>query len=115
MESTVKNFANFIGNSVKIEIPDEAYRSAKLIVADCLAAIVGGMAEPEMCKLTESEIGSDGNFFKALKNRKKITEENISFVLGTAGTVLEMDEGHQFAKGHPGMHVFPASDFEEVN
>ena len=63
MESTVKNFANFIGNSVNIEIPDEAYRSAKLIVADCLAAIVGGMAEPEMCKLTESEIGSDGNFF----------------------------------------------------
>ena len=22
--------------------------------------------------------------------------------------VLEMDEGHQFAKGHPGMHIFPA-------
>ena len=108
MESTVKNFANFIGNSMNIEIPEEAYRSAKLIVADCLAAIVGGMAEPEICKLTESEIGSDGNFFKALENRKKITEENISFVLGTAGTVLEMDEGHQFAKGHPGMHVFPA-------
>jgi len=27
---------------------------------------------------------------------------------GTAGTALEMDEGHQFARGHPGMHVFPA-------
>ena len=27
---------------------------------------------------------------------------------GMAGTVLEMDEGSQFARGHPGMHVFPA-------
>ena len=31
-----------------------------------------------------------------------------SFINGTAGTVLEMDEGSQFARGHPGMHVFPA-------
>ena len=28
---------------------------------------------------------------------------------GAAGTVLEMDEGHQFAKGHPGMHTIPAA------
>ena len=74
MESVVKKFANFIEKSAEIEIPNATLHSAKLIVADCLAAIVGGMAEPEMCKLTESEIGSDGNFFKALKNRKKITK-----------------------------------------
>jgi 2-methylcitrate dehydratase PrpD len=34
--------------------------------------------------------------------------QTASLINGTAGTVLEMDEGHQFARGHPGMHVFPA-------
>jgi 2-methylcitrate dehydratase PrpD len=28
---------------------------------------------------------------------------------GTAGTWLEMDEGNQFCKGHPGMHTLPAA------
>ena len=28
---------------------------------------------------------------------------------GTAGTWLEMDEGNQFCKGHPGMHTIPAA------
>ncbi len=32
-----------------------------------------------------------------------------AFLNGTAGTVLEMDEGNQFCKGHPGMHTVPAA------
>ena len=105
MESTVTKFANFIGKSADIEIPDATLHSAKLIVADCLGAIVGGMAEPEIRMLAESE---SENLFEILDKAKKVTDESISFLFGTAGTVLEMDEGHQFAKGHPGMHVFPA-------
>ena len=105
MESTVTKFANFIEKSTDIEIPDSTLHSAKLIVADCLGAIVGGMAEPEIRMLAES---NGENLFEILDNNKKATDESISFLFGTAGTVLEMDEGHQFAKGHPGMHVFPA-------
>ena len=105
MESTVTKFANFIEKSTDIEIPDSTLHSAKLIVADCLGAIVGGMAEPEIRNLAESK---GENLFEILNNNKKATDETISFLLGTAGTVLEMDEGHQFAKGHPGMHIFPA-------
>ena len=105
MESAVTKFANFIGKSADIEIPDTTLHSAKLIVADCLGAIVGGMAEPEIRMLAESK---GENPFEILDSNKKATDESISFLFGTAGTVLEMDEGHQFAKGHPGMHVFPA-------
>ena len=105
MESVVKKFANFIEKSPKIEIPNATLHSAKLIVADCLGAIIGGMAEPEIRMLAESE---GDNVFEILDEAKKVTDETISFLFGTAGTVLEMDEGHQFAKGHPGMHIFPA-------
>ena len=105
MESTVTKFANFIEKSADIEIPESTLHSAKLIVADCLGAIVGGMAEPEIRMLAES---NSENLFEILDKNKKATDESVSFLFGTAGTVLEMDEGHQFAKGHPGMHVFPA-------
>ena len=105
MESVVKEFANFIEKSADIEIPNATLHSAKLIVADCLGAIVGGMAEPEIRMLAESK---GDNVFEILDETKRIADETISFLFGTAGTVLEMDEGHQFAKGHPGMHIFPA-------
>jgi 2-methylcitrate dehydratase PrpD len=105
MESVVKEFANFIEKSADIEIPNATLHSAKLIVADCLGAIVGGMAEPEIRMLAESK---GDNVFEVLDGTKRVADETISFLFGTAGTVLEMDEGHQFAKGHPGMHIFPA-------
>ena len=103
MESTVTKFANFIEKSTDIEIPDSTLHSAKLIVADCLGAIVGGMAEPEIRMLAESK---GENLFEILDNNKKATDESVSLLFGTAGTVLEMDEGHQFAKGHPGMQTY---------
>jgi len=105
MESVVKEFANFIEKSADIEIPNATLHSTKLIVADCLGAIVGGMAEPEIRMLAESK---GDNVFEILDGTKRVADETISFLFGTAGTVLEMDEGHQFAKGHPGMHIFPA-------
>ncbi len=105
MESVVKEFANFIEKSADIEIPNATLHSAKLIVADCLGAIVGGMAEPEIRMLAESK---GDNVFEILDGTKRVADETISFLFGSAGTVLEMDEGHQFAKGHPGMHIFPA-------
>jgi 2-methylcitrate dehydratase PrpD len=105
MESVVKEFANFIEKSADIEIPNATLHSAKLIVADCLGAIAGGMAEPEIRMLAESK---GDNVFEILDGTKRVADETISFLFGTAGTVLEMDEGHQFAKGHPGMHIFPA-------
>ena len=32
-----------------------------------------------------------------------------SLLNGTAGTMLELDEGNQYARGHPGIHVVPAA------
>ena len=70
METVVKKFANFIEKSADIEIPNATLHSAKLIVTDCLGAIVGGMAEPEIRKLAESK--SD-NVFEILDETKRVS------------------------------------------
>ena len=98
--------AAFIRQTKFDHIPTETVSRAKLIIADCIGAIVGGSAEPEMLALAKS-IRSSGKA-RILGSSNLAEPYTASLINGTAGTVLEMDEGHQFACGHPGMHVLPA-------
>ncbi|MEX0502535.1 MmgE/PrpD family protein [Alphaproteobacteria bacterium LSUCC0719] len=100
------NVARFICKTEMENIPEEAVARAKLTVVDCVGAIVGGMAEPEMQALVNVR-QPDGR--AAILGTGRTTDpQTAAFLNGMAGTVLEMDEGSQFARGHPGMHVFPA-------
>jgi 2-methylcitrate dehydratase PrpD len=99
-------FSAFISQTGFGDIPAETVSRAKLIIADCVGAIVGGSAEPEILAFTSS-IKSSGTS-RILGSLNLTDPQTASLVNGTAGTVLEMDEGHQFARGHPGMHIFPA-------
>ena len=102
----LEKFASFIHATRYEAVPESVITRAKLILADCVAAIVGGMAEPEMQNLVETTPTSGlANILGTSVSADMMT---ASFINGTAGTVLEMDEGSQFARGHPGMHVFPA-------
>ena len=99
-------FSAFISQTGFGDIPAETVSRAKLIIADCVGAIVGGSAEPEILAFTSS-IKSSGTS-RILGSSNLTDPQTASLINGTAGTVLEMDEGHQFARGHPGMHIFPA-------
>ena len=99
-------FSAFISQTGFGDIPAETVSRAKLIIADCVGAIVGGSAEPEILAFTSS-IKTSGTS-RILGSSNLTDPQTASLINGTAGTVLEMDEGHQFARGHPGMHVFPA-------
>lgn len=89
--------------------PDDVCAKTALILADSIGAIVGGAAEPEVDALRRRMAqGSVGR--AALIGTSLCTAPGVAALLnGTAGTTLEMDEGNQFCKGHPGMHVIPAA------
>ena len=102
----LEKFTSFIQTTRYEALPESVITRAKLILADCVAAIIGGMAEPEMQNLVETTPTSGlANILGTSVTADMMT---ASFINGTAGTVLEMDEGSQFTRGHPGMHVFPA-------
>ena len=98
--------AQFIATTKMVDIPAAATERAKLVLIDCLGAVVGGMAEPEMQKLVSTPLPS--GTATILGTDRRTDSQTAAFLNGMAGTVLEMDEGSQFARGHPGMHVFPA-------
>lgn len=99
--------AAFAAGFPAADLPAEVAERTGLIVADCIGAIVGGAAEPEV-KALSARLGGPG---PALLIGTGLTAQpaQAALVNGTAGTWLEMDEGNQFCKGHPGMHTLPAA------
>ena len=98
--------STFISTTKMADIPPEAIDRAKHVVLDCVGAIVGGMAEPDMQRLTAMPHPGGGAAILGTDMTADI--QTAAMLNGMSGTVLEMDEGSQFARGHPGMHVFPA-------
>ena len=100
------DMARFISSTEMENIPKAVVANAKLVIMDCIGAIVGGMAEPDMQALVNA--GQQDGQATILGTDGTADPQTAAFLNGMAGTVLEMDEGSQFARGHPGMHVFPA-------
>ena len=108
MRNPSKIFGKFLAETDSEQIPDAAMLAAKKIITDSIGVIIGGMAEPDIQALVLA-LGAEGKGNVPILGTKFETSiEMASLIYGTAGTVLEMDEGHQFAKGHPGMHILPA-------
>ena len=98
--------SRFISATEMEDLPAGSLERAKLVLIDCLGAIVGGMAEPDMQKL--ATMPQPAGSASILGTNMKTDSLTAALLNGMAGTVLEMDEGSQLARGHPGMHVFPA-------
>ncbi|MFY0691748.1 MAG: MmgE/PrpD family protein [Paracoccaceae bacterium] len=91
-----------------IDPPEHVRAKSALILADTIGAIVGGAAEAEVRALTERMIRNGQGDAVVIGPGRRTSPHVAALLNGTAGTTLEMDEGHRFAKGHPGMHVIPA-------
>lgn len=77
------------------------------ILADTIAAIAGGSAEPELQSLASRL--DDAGPATLIGLGRGTSMDVAALVNGTAGTFLEMDEGNRFSRGHPAIHVIPAA------
>jgi len=88
-------------------LPPDVQEQVGWILADTLAAIAAGSAEPELRALAERQGASEAASLIGLGRRSGC--EAAAFINGTAGTFLEMDEGNRYSRGHPAVHVIPAA------
>jgi 2-methylcitrate dehydratase PrpD len=115
----LEQLSRFAAGVTFSDLPDGVREQTGWILADSIAAIVGGSAEPEMQALSDKLAGSGrgvctvlghGPGKGALPGHDRGTSAEVAALLnGTAGTFLEMDEGNRFSRGHPAMHVIPAA------
>lgn len=110
MTSYLDHVAQFAADFPDADIPDDVLNHTRLVVADCIAATVGGAAEPEVEALTARLLPAGaGGPASVLGAGRTADPGKAAFVNGTAGTFLEMDEGNQYCRGHPGIHTVPAA------
>ena len=101
--------ARFAAGVQAEDLPPPVLDRTALILADSIGAIVGGAAEPEVQALAARPGMSGGGPAQLIGPGLAAPVAQAALLNGTAGTWLEMDEGNQFCKGHPGMHTIPAA------
>ena len=92
------------------ELPEAVRAHTGWILADTVAAVAAGSAEPELQALAalhgEPAAGSGATLVGL---GRAASADAAALVNGTAGTFLEMDEGNRYSRGHPAVHVLPAA------
>lgn len=97
----LRRWAKFARKTRFEDLPEEVVARSRLVILDCIGAILAGRAETEIANATLK-------LRKTAKARRAGSPLLDAFLDGTSGTMLEIDEGNQYARGHPGIHVVPA-------
>ena len=102
--------AEFCAETTFEKLNSKVVERTKLTILDSIGAILGGLVEPEVKEFLTIRSGRKTNrrCIKIMGLNKWAERSDAALIHGLAGTTLEMDEGNQFAKGHPSMHVLPA-------
>lgn len=91
------------------DLPEPVVTRTLQVIGDCIAAIAAGAQEPETIALaTRMATTDDASGAAVIGVGRRAAPSLAAFLNGTAGTMLELDEGNQFCRGHPGIHVVPA-------
>ena len=110
MSNYLDHIAEFICNCQFDHLPPEIINRACEVTADTLAAIASGAQEEEVKVLSERILADNDQGNSTIIGSGERTEPSkAALINGTAGTFLELDEGNQFGRGHPGIHVIPAA------
>lgn len=92
------------------DIPAPVTEHAAMVLLDSIGAIAAGAQEPEIAALAGRLDALYGTGATPLIGLGRGAPPAVAaLVNGTAGTMLELDEGNQFCRGHPAIHVVPAA------
>ena len=107
MRNYLDEIVEFICETSFSDLPLEVVTRAKEVLTDTIAVITAGMQEGEVKALIE-EIAREPGEATLLGGNKRTATLTAALINGTAGTFLELDEGNQFARGHPAIHIIPS-------
>jgi 2-methylcitrate dehydratase PrpD len=91
------------------DLPPATRDHVGLVVADTVGAAVGGCRLDEPRALAAAVDDPGPGRASVLGTDAVAPPGRAAMVVATAGTSLELDEGHQYAGGHPSIHALPAA------
>ena len=108
MADYLDQVSEFVANTGFDDLPSAAVDRARRVIADTIAAIAAGSAEPEVAALT-ARMTTQAGRSSVIGAGQSAPPATAAFLNGTSGTFLELDEGNQFSRGHPGIHALPSA------
>ena len=102
--------SDFICNTQIDDVDAQVRAYGCRVIADSIPVIAAGMQVAEMRALVEAQLqhAAPGRAW-VIGSGRRAGAQRAALLNGTAGTWLELDEGNQYAKGHPGIQVVPAA------
>ena len=92
------------------DVPAHVIEHCKLILADTLPVIGAGMQQKEMRSLVARHLARAApGRASVIGTGKRAGPLDAAMLNAIAGVWLELDEGHFYTNGHPGIHVIPAA------
>jgi 2-methylcitrate dehydratase PrpD len=89
------------------DVPGDARERMSLVLLDSLGVTVLGARQPEQRALVAAWRPAAGPA-PLIGGGRSTTVEAAAWLNASALVRLELDEGHKYAKGHPGAHALPA-------
>jgi 2-methylcitrate dehydratase PrpD len=91
-------------------LPLEVRATYRDYVLDTLAVMAAGAAHPELMRTRRAFSASDGQGKASVVGMPETVPAAVAgFLNGAAMTVLQLQDGHRRARGHPMSHVLPAA------
>lgn len=110
MSDYIDALADFALKTQYTDIPPDVIEHAKLILADTLPVIAYGMQEKEMQSLVGRHLPTAApGKASVIGTGKRASPLDAAMLNAMAGVWNELDEGHFYTNGHPGIHVIPAA------
>jgi 2-methylcitrate dehydratase PrpD len=105
----LEEWAGFAARVRYADLSAEVVQRSRLALLDCIGAIAAGAQEAEVQALAARMIAREGGGDSPVVGLAHSARPGTAaFLNGTSGTMLELDEGNQYARGHPAIHVVPA-------
>ena len=109
MTAYLNQLAGFLSDTQFADLPAAAVLRSRRVLSDSIAAIAAGAGEPEVQALTAKLLPGAPGAASLIGQSGQAATATAAFLNGTAGTFLELDEGNQYSRGHPGIHVLPVA------
>lgn len=94
-------------NDFSFEMTETIEESVKMTILDTLNAMIMGANEEEIQQLIQTISNFDSGHYPILGDNRLFSLTDAGFLMGTSSVAVELDEGNQWSKGHPAVHVLP--------
>lgn len=108
-ESIAAGLAEFAFSQTFDRLPKEVVQRAKEIILDTLGIMVRATSAPSLSNLRNLLVDQDTGNSSVIGTTHKAHASIAALLNASLPTIIQYDEGHRMARGHPAIHIVPTA------